>query len=284
MKRKSHICIMLVCAMLIGVFADASYAEASGRSFKGKKNWLFYNAEGDGSTIYDYKGINHYSSMGLRRVKNNLLAAKKAVNKRGADFVVYFAPNKETIYSNYMPKSIKRKTTYTRYDQLYDYLEANTDLDIAYPKEELLAKRKKYELYYPTDNHWNRLGQFIGVQELMDITDGKRASIDDIKFKVTGSYHGDLCVLSYGKYNYSCRQFKIVSKVKAKDKSKKSVLLVGDSFAGRMYNVAKHYYKKTRFCHINNFRMSMVKNYDVVVWEAVERYQDKFTRINFAGR
>jgi hypothetical protein len=62
------------------------------------------------------------------------------------------------------------------------------------------------------------------------------------------------------------------------------VLLVGDSFAGRMTTIAKRYYKKAKFCHINNFRMSMVKGYDVVVWEAVERYQDKFTRVNFSNR
>ncbi|MDD7403570.1 MAG: hypothetical protein SO170_07635 [Butyribacter sp.] len=270
--------------MVVVLFANDAEVSAAGRSFLGKNNWLFYNAEGDGSTIYDYKGVNHYSPFGLKRVANNLLAAQSVVNKKGAEFVVFFAPNKETIYSNYMPKRIKRKTTYTRYDQLYDYLTLNTDLQVAYPKEELLAYRNKYELYYPTDNHWNRKGQFIGVQELMDITDGKRVSIDDVKFRVTKSYHGDLNVLSYGKYNISCRHYTFTSKVKAKDKSKKKVLLVGDSFAGRMQTIAKRYYKKVTFCHINDFRMKKVKGYDVVVWEAVERYQDRFTRINFSRR
>ena len=281
--RRILACVLLF-GVLFGMIGNEAKVSASGRAFKGKKNWLFYDAQGDGTTIYDYKGVNHYSKAGLKRVAQNLLAAKKKVNKKGAKFVAFFAPNKETIYSQYMPKRIKRKTTYTRYDQLYDYLVSKTDIQVAYPKSELIAKRNKYELYYPTDNHWNPKGQFIGVQELMYITDGKKMSIDDVKFKTIKKYYGDLNILSYGKYNFNCRNYRLKTKIKKENKSDKKILLVGDSFAGRMTKVAKHFYKKAKFCHINHFTMSKVKGYDYVVWEAVERYQDKFTRINFLKR
>lgn len=281
--RRVLACVLLF-GVLFGMIGNETKISASGRAFKGKKNWLFYDAQGDGSTIYDYKGVNHYSKAGLKRVAKNLLAAKKKVNKNGAEFVAFFAPNKETIYSQYMPKRIKRKTTYTRYDQLYDYLVSKTDIEVAYPKNELIAKRNKYELYYPTDNHWNPQGQFIGVQELMYITDGKKMSIDDVKFKTIKKYYGDLNILSYGKYNFNCRNYRLKTKIQKEDKSDKKILLVGDSFAGRMTKVAKRFYKKAKFCHINYFSMSKVKGYDYVVWEAVERYQDKFARINFSKR
>ena len=275
---------VLLFGVLFGMIGNEAKVSASGRAFKGKKNWLFYDAQGDGTTIYDYKGVNHYSKAGLKRVAQNLLAAKKKVNKKGAKFVAFFAPNKETIYSQYMPKRIKRKTTYTRYDQLYDYLVSKTDIQVAYPKSELIAKKNEYELYYPTDTHWNPQGTFIGVQELMYVTDGKKMSIDDVRFKTIKKYYGDLNRLSYGKYHFNCRNYRLKTKIKKEYKSDKRVLIVGDSFGGRLATISKRFYKKAKFCHINYFHMSMVKGYDCVVWEAVERYQDKFAFINFSRR
>ena len=135
--KKNILAILLIFSFILGILSVKTDSSAASQVITGTHGWLFYRANGDGSTIPDYQGINHYSPMGLRRAANNLLAAEKAVNKKGAEFIVYMAPNKESIYSEYMPKSIKRKTTYTRADQLCDYLEANTDLTIGYPKEEL---------------------------------------------------------------------------------------------------------------------------------------------------
>lgn len=283
-KKKSVIMFLCVSVLsiLLGMVFQATDSMAS-QVITGKNGWLFYKAIGDGSTLSDYRGTNHYSAQGLKRVKDNLMAAKRAVEAKGARFIVMLAPNKESIYSQYMPKTYTRKTTYTRYDQLYDYLESNTSLDVCYPKQALLKYKNKYELYYPTDNHWNRQGQFIGLQELMDITDGRSIPISSVKFTKKRNYYGDLCILSYGEHSYYCNQYTL-TKVKKKDKSNQKVLLVGDSFAGRMNNIAKRYYKKARFCHINNFHMSTVKKGEIVVWETLERYQDRFTRINFANR
>ncbi len=281
-KRRFPILLAVFFSIATSSILGKPSCFAMERTIAGKNGWIFYTAAGDGSTIYDYKGINHYSPMGLERAANNLLAAEKAVKQRGAGFIIYIAPNKETIYSQYMPESIKRKTTYTRADQLIDYLDANTSLNVGYPKDELLEKKNDYELYYPNDTHWNKKGQFIGVQELMDLTDGKKVSLDDVKFRMKKSHYGDLCRLSNGKYNFLCKQFMFASKVKAKDKSNKKIFIVGDSFGNAMTGIAKRYYKSVRFCHINNFHISMVREGETVIWEAVERYQDKFTHINFS--
>lgn len=285
-KKRKKAFQMVLFVVVLSILSGIMFPTKSMASqvITGKDGWLFYKAIGDGSTLSDYEGINHYSPQGLQRVEKNIMAAKNAVEAKGARFVVMLAPNKESIYSEYMPKKYKRKTTYTRYDQLYDYLEANTSLDVCYPKQSLLKYKDKYELYYPTDNHWNRQGQFIGVQELMDITDGRSIPISSVKFTKERNYYGDLCTLSYGEHNYYCDQYTFKTKVKKKDKSSQNLLLVGDSFAGRMYNVAKKYYKRTRFCHIDDFSMSKVEKGEVVVWETLERYQDRFVRINFANK
>ncbi len=286
-QRKKRILATVLCVSVLSVLSGMMFhgtTSTATQVITGKNGWLFYKAIGDGSTLSDYQGTNHYSAQGLKRVRDNMLAAKRAVEDRGASFAVMLAPNKESIYAQYMPQNYKRKTTYTRYDQLYDYLEANTALDVCYPKKALLKYRNKYELYYPTDNHWNRQGQFIGVQELMDITDGRSIPISSVKFTKKHDYYGDLCILSYGEHKYYCDNYTFQTKVKKSDKSSKRLLLVGDSFAWRMRAIAKHYYKRARFCHIDNFHMNMVKKGEIVVWETLERYQDRFVRINFAKK
>lgn len=282
--KKTFLLPVLIFSFLFSSVLNSSISNAAGQVIKGKKGWLFYRANGDGTTIPDYQGINHYSAMGLRRVEKNLLAAEKAVNRKGAGFIVYLVPNKETIYAQYMPKSIKRKTTYTRLDQLYEYLETNTDLTVGYPKRELLKERNNYELYYPTDTHWNSQGEYIAAQNLMDLTDGTKNSIHNVRFRSEKKYLGDLCGLSNGKYHYYVNRYIFNSKVKAADKSNKKIFFVGDSYIHRLSLISRRFYKKVRFCHINQFRISMVHKGEIVVWGAAERYQDKFTRINFSKR
>ena len=292
-RVKKYLYVIISLLLVLSVFggelsARDAQAKTVNRVFKGRNNWLFYNAQGDGTTIYDYKGINHYSKFNLRRVENNLKTAKRAVKKRGAEFAVLFAPNKETIYSMYMPKSIKRKTTYSRYDQLRDYLNKSGAIKVICPKKQLLKYRKKYQLYYPNDNHWNVKGRYIGVQEMLKITDGEDEvtplSIEDVKFKRIKDRTGDLNILSNGKYKFKSKCFLLKTKIKKQYKSNKKVLIVGDSFGECMSKLAKKFYKKVGFVHIYNFSMKQVKGYDYVIWESVERYQDKYSRINVAAK
>ena len=249
-RVKKYLSVIISLLLVLSVFggelsARDAQAKTVNRVFKGRNNWLFYNAQGDGTTIYDYKGINHYSKFNLRRVENNLKTAKRAVKKRGAEFAVLFAPNKETIYSMYMPKSIKRKTTYSRYDQLRDYLNKSGAIKVICPKKQLLKYRKKYQLYYPNDNHWNVKGRYIGVQEMLKITDGEDEvtplSIEDVKFKRIKDRTGDLNILSNGKYKFKSKCFLLKTKIKKQYKSNKKVLIVGDSFGECMSKLAKKF-------------------------------------------
>ena len=83
-RVKKYLSVIISLLLVLSVFggelsARDAQAKTVNRVFKGRNNWLFYNAQGDGTTIYDYKGINHYSKFNLRRVENNLKTAKRAV-------------------------------------------------------------------------------------------------------------------------------------------------------------------------------------------------------------
>lgn len=288
MKLKKGIALLLVCLLLGGaVRGEYVYASTANQVLKGKNNWLFYKNEQDGTNIPEYKGNNHYSINTMKNIKNNLLQMKAAVEKRGAKFVVCIIPSKEVMYPEYMPDNIKRKSTVTRADQLVSYLEKNSNLTVVYPKKELMAAKAKHQVYYKTDTHWNSKGRFIGVQSLRKKLEGKSISINDVKFKTTtNKYSGDLASLLGQASRYRIdKKYNVLVKVKKSDKSKKDILIVGDSFGHEMLIQGNKFFKSASYCGIWSYSMSKVtKGTDVVVWEGAERYLDRFGSVKLYNK
>lgn len=289
MRKIKKTIVLIISAILVCCMIDTSSVKAStaNQVLKGKDGWLFYKNESDGTSIPEYKGNNHYSKAAMKNIKDNLLAMKKAVEKKGAAFIVCIIPNKEVMYPEYMPDSIKRKSTTTRADQLSRYLEKNSNLRIVYPKQELIDAKQKHQVYYQTDTHWNSKGRFIGVQMLRREILGKSTSIDEIKFRILKRDHsGDLAKL-LGQSSKYCTdiQYTPVLKVKKQDRSKKNILIVGDSFGHEMVGQADKYFGKVSYSGVWEYSMRKInKNTDIVVWEGAERYLDRFGSIKLYNK
>ena len=288
MKRKKlwKVLIILMTAVLCWNSAEPACVRASTAKqvLKGKKGWLFYQNESDGCNIPEYRGNNHYSKAAMKNIRKNLLKMKKAVK---TVFVVCIVPNKEVMYPKYMPDNIKRKSKVTRADQLVKYLKKSTKLKIVYPKQELMAAKKNHQVYYKTDTHWNGKGRFIGVQALRKEILGTEKSIDDVRFKITTKkYSGDLARLLGQSSRYRTdTKYTPILKIKKKEKSKKDILIVGDSFGHEMAGQADKYFGKVSYSGIWEFKMSQIrKGTDVVVWEGAERYLDRFSSVKLYNR
>ncbi len=130
----------------------------------GKDGWYFYDHDG---SMEDYHGTRFFTDSQLAKIKNSLLNVQQDLASRGIEFVVMLTPNKETIYPEYMPDSYGSHASYTRIDQLYDYLK--NDLRVVYPKDDLIAAKlayPQYDIYYRTDTHWNNIGGYLGARAL----------------------------------------------------------------------------------------------------------------------
>ena len=56
----------------------------------------------------DYQRTNLYTQSQSEEIAGRLAAVENLVREKGAEqFKVYIAPNKESVYSQYMPKSVK---------------------------------------------------------------------------------------------------------------------------------------------------------------------------------
>ncbi len=130
----------------------------------GKDGWYFYAQD---NVIDDYRATQPLTNPELQQIADNLMATRDRLANQGIDFVVMVAPNKATVYGEYMPDIYNVVGSQTRLDQIQQYLRTHTDIEIVDPRQDLLAAKSDSRLYEKTGTHWNDYGAFIAYQTLM---------------------------------------------------------------------------------------------------------------------
>lgn len=265
----------------------------------GKDGWLFYKGAqvADEDPIGDYRGTDLFTEEELQKIAANFTAARDELAARGSDFVIYIAPNKERVYSEYMPDMYGEPASYGTMQQVVDYLSANTDLKVVCGYEDLMAFRAENpdtDLYYKYDTHWNNLGAYIGSERLVnalgyDFTPLEYVEIED---RHTGSY--DLARLIHlgGKLNdcpnyvvsgYTPHPMETVSEDNGKVFRYRTtdgtapggkLFVIGDSFSTMMSPYLACHYQSgymTFYYHYSHGQL-LREEPDAVVYETVERY------------
>ena len=266
----------------------------------GKDDWLFYNPSGnDGDPIADYHGTNLLTQEHLAMFAANLVAVRNTLELQGKEFVVLVAPNKECMYgSEYLPNKFTTDNTFTRADQLVEYLLEHTDLTVVYPKEQILGAMQKnpdHIYYYKTDTHWNELGAYIGTRELLKSVGISIPGLEEHEISKKSETAGDLAgMLGLSRYlqyddvyhlgNY-CKDQKVEQVYPIADNTNlicstttnadtRSLFMVRDSFATAMIPYLNTQFDHCTFVHNNIYSPDMLEQYpsDIVVLEVVERY------------
>ena len=266
----------------------------------GKYKWLFFKWE---NLIEKYIGIEKYdfTENQLEMAKNNLIHFRDELIKKNIDFILMVCPEKQSIYSEYMPDYIKRKSVKNDTDIFVEYIKNNSDIKVVYPKEELLKYKDKYQLYYKYDSHWNSLGAYIGYFELMKSFNIYVDNIDNLNIKgFIGNKSEELGIYQYNDLAYALSLNKlkyynddktyIISNYITKnydtnyfipykkyffysklDKNKNKILILGDSFYFNMQDYIATEFKQSEY--IDNRYVSPIVEYgvNIIVFETVER-------------
>lgn len=247
----------------------------------GKDGWLFYKVETDGTPLLDYMGLNRFDEDELAKALGNMEKFGDNMAEKGIRFAVMTIPNKEQLYSEYMPETVPVINDESRLDELSTYVEKETGDMIAgkYPyidmTDRLSAMRDTYPLYYKTDTHWTEEGSFIALQEMMSRLYGKSESIEDVSFVSYPGFIGDLTKISgtmdrFADVTYELQDESVTDEYRRDE----TLFVIGDSFGDAMLHVAEHYYKEVYWVRISDYRSGLLEEYkpDVVLWECVERY------------
>lgn len=296
---------------LISFYAELQYAllknaESSKVLYAGN-GWLFYKNRTDGDTIGDYKRITLFTDEELAKIAKNMSDLQAYLKKRGSDFILFIGPNKENVYSNYMPKWVLRNNQISRTEQLIKYLREHTDVKVVFPYEEILAEKDDCFLYYATDTHWNAAGGYIGTRKLMDLIGDKLPPLKEMTVKpskregaaakagydlanltgarrlITEPY--ELSVTGYGGADtVETSNTEGIIRYHSPSAKRGRLMMVRDSFAWMMIPIISRYYTDSEFIIYHNFKKEMIdlEKPDMLIYETVERYLPMLIKYDFS--
>ena len=259
----------------------------------GRSGWYFYTGQ---RSVEYYKGQCLASSQDLANYASVLKQIKARCDKYGIKLIVLIAPNKEHVYSEYMPTYTVTNTD-KRESRIVRYLQ-NQGLTVLYPLSELKAGDLYHETYYRNDTHWTPYGAYIAnylIEKKLGMWTADPYSIDLPGITKT-IRRGDLVQLGNISNPPSIPYFapqpnKSVSVTETKtsngnvlrtvssNTNGKSLVLIGDSFRTNMAETLTRDFQKTLILHRDYLSTSMkneILRANVLILETVERYDVQF--------
>ncbi len=131
----------------------------------GKNGWVFYT---DSIVWGDYQNKVLYTEAELVQIKNNLEELHTWHKNRGIDFYLTVFPNKANVYPEYLPYNISQKSSTSKIDQLRDFLSKNSFVQLIDVMPALQERKKRGEIYFKGDTHWNHEGAFAAYETIID--------------------------------------------------------------------------------------------------------------------
>jgi hypothetical protein len=112
--------------------------------------------------------------------------------------LLVIAPNKETIYPEYLPSQLYRPIRdKTVLDDFLTYLKRHSNVNIVDLRRPLIQAKKEGLLFHKTDTHWNNYGAFVGYAKMMEpvskwFRQVRVLSLNDFKVTTKSRPAGDL--------------------------------------------------------------------------------------------
>lgn len=138
----------------------------------GQDGWLFLGSikpgyQGYNDPIGDAINVNLFTENELKDFARSIVTIKNWLSNKGIEYVYVIAPNKHTIYFENLPKYISKQNNKSSTDQLVEYLQEHTDVTVVDLRQSLLDEKKKHQVYFKTDTHWNQYGANVAQFEIM---------------------------------------------------------------------------------------------------------------------
>ena len=121
----------------------------------GSNNFIYY-----GETVNDYLGVDQLTRAQINSIAAYLYDVQQSFAERGIRFAFMTAPNKATVYPEYMPRYLKPTDAPRNIDMLE---KAMTEKGVEHVNalEILLEGKKTCSVYYEHDSHWNNYGAML---------------------------------------------------------------------------------------------------------------------------
>jgi hypothetical protein len=135
----------------------------------GRDGWLYWAQQADGDAIDYWRGARTLARDELAAMRAQLQARTDRLASRGVGYVYFIAPDKHSIYPEFLPASVTRVRERSRLDQFMDYIARHDSLTVVDPRPALRNARSHWPVYHRTDTHWNAYGAYAGYLSLMTV-------------------------------------------------------------------------------------------------------------------
>ncbi|RLA10981.1 MAG: hypothetical protein DRQ60_10520 [Gammaproteobacteria bacterium] len=133
----------------------------------GEQGWLYFTKN---ELIEDYLGEKPLSNTQIEEILNKWAKREADFAARGIRYLLVVAPNKQSIYPEYMPSQLLGRNGTTRLDQIRHRIEDKGTpptywLDLS---PSILTAKAYYRVFDKTDTHWNSHGAYTGYIQILD--------------------------------------------------------------------------------------------------------------------
>ncbi len=259
------------------LMTDVFHESPNDKVIVGKNGWLYFS-----ETLGDYDGSTRLSDAEIRRIA---LVLRQMGQSSGAVFLVAIAPNKNTLYPQYMPDSFRKTALPSNLERLYMY----EGIDFVDLRPVLTGNDP---LYYRTDTHWNARGARAAAKAIMEaITERTGAYVqrDWQNAPYTQSFRtGDLARMIYpyatGEadvvFSDTSQEFVTVGRYKSPEDINivtsggsvgLRVFMLRDSFANALLPYFSNGYSDVAYTRQMPFPLNAAMDSDIIVLEIAER-------------
>lgn len=132
----------------------------------GKSGWFFFG--GDQSNE-DVLGKVVLQDADLKQWVGVIQAKKDWFDRQNIRYVFVLAPNKQSVYPEYLPDWMRRHAVSARrIDRLVEVLRKHTDVEIIDLRDALLREKDREPVFFRTDSHWNWQGAYAAYRQVID--------------------------------------------------------------------------------------------------------------------
>ncbi|MCB6994387.1 hypothetical protein LI177_12950 [bacterium 210820-DFI.6.37] len=248
----------------------------------GKEGWLFFQ-----ETLDDYSGIATMDQRQLYRAVKNLSLTQEYLNARGKEFRFTIAPNKNSLYPEYMPyytKSTGQASNAARLTALMEK-EGIHYVDLFEP-----FRADSRVLYHRLDSHWTGEGAVLAHDLLMNSLERLYKDYQAAGSFKRQDFSGDLYEMAYPKgtekdwevyynheYSYTYEEpFRDVSDIVIHTDNtagEGSLLMYRDSFGNALLPFMAEEFESACFSRASPYDLTSedARKADTVILEMVER-------------
>jgi hypothetical protein len=145
---------------------------------KGEDGWYFLGNK-HAQVVAQSKGMIRFNEQELAEITSSIKEKENYFNSKDIQFYIAIAPNKHTVYGEYIP--IKQSEQPTQRQQVFELFKNNRRI-IDLGKQFGTYKQKNIQLYHKIDSHWNDYGAFLAYQTFMEILQKDFPDIEYLTF------------------------------------------------------------------------------------------------------